>query len=166
MFQVSFCCAEVSTSIPRIKWSICSCVLLFNVWRGRGFDLISMWLLRLRCCLLLFYLQFCVRLFPFCFRSLRKLDRNWVQLVVLVAVDTAAPCRARFVRVVILVVKFSRVYADVVISVVVGVHSFTICTVRRVGRYSSRCYCYIVEFLDVLLIYVTTNSYCRCYCFS
>ena len=46
---------------------------------------------------LLFYLQFCVRLFPLCIRSLRKFDGNWVQLVVLDAVGTAPPWEVRSV---------------------------------------------------------------------
>ena len=104
MFQVPFWCVEVSTSIPCIKWSVCPCVLLFNVWRGRGFGLISMAWLRLHCCLLLSYLQFCVRLFPSCFRPLRKLDRTLVWVIVLVVVVTAPTWWVRFVRVVALVV--------------------------------------------------------------
>ena len=58
---------------------------------GVVFVLISIRLLRLRYCLLLFYLQFCVWLFPLFIQSLRKLDGNHVQWVVLVAVVTTPP---------------------------------------------------------------------------
>ena len=158
MFQVSFWCVEVWTSNPHIKWSVCSCVLLFDVWRGCGFGLISIRLLRLRYCLLLFYLQFCVRLFLLYIRSLRKFDGNWVQLVILVTVGTAPPWGVRPVRVILLVVWFSRVYTDVAISVVVGVHFVTICTIHCASCYGYRYYCCIVKPFDVLLIYVTTYS--------
>ena len=72
--------------------------------------------------MLLFYLQFCVWLFPLFIRSLRKLDGNRVQLVVLVAVGTAPPWGVRLVQVIVLVIWFSRVYTGVAISVIVGVH--------------------------------------------
>ena len=103
MFQESFWCAEALTLVPDIKWSICSCVLLFNALRGRGFGLISIRLLRLRYCLLLFYLQFCVWLFLLFIRSLHKLDGNCMQLVVLVAIGTAHPWGVWSVWVVVLI---------------------------------------------------------------
>ena len=165
MFQESFWCVEVQTSVPHIKWSVCSRVLLFNVWRGRGFGLISIRLLRLRYCVLLFYLQFCVRLFPLFIRSLRKLDGNRVRWVILVAVGTAPPWGVRPVRVIVLVVWFSRVYTGVAIFVVDGVHCVTIYTIHRAGCYGYRCYCCIVKPFHNLFIYVTTNSYGRYYRF-
>ena len=119
---------------------------------GVVFGLISLRLLRLRYCLLLFYLQFCVQLFPLFIRSLRKLDGNWVQLVVLVAVGTAPPLGVRPVRVIILVIWFSRVYTDVAISVVVGVHFVMIYTIHHAGCYGYRCYCCIVKPFHVLFI--------------
>ena len=158
MFQESFWCVEIQTLVPRIKWSVCSRVLLFNVWRGRGFGLISIRLWRLRYCLLLFYLQFCVRLFPLFIRSLRKLDGNCVQLVVLLAVGTAPPWGVRPVQVIVLIVWFSRVYTDVANSVIVGVHFITIYPIRRAGCYGYCCYCCIVEPFHILSVYVTTNS--------
>ena len=45
----------------------------------------------------LFYLLFCVRLFPLFIRSLCKLDGNCVQLVILVAIGTARPWGVRSV---------------------------------------------------------------------
>ena len=158
MFQESFWCAEVPTLVPDIKWSVCSCVLLFNALRGRGFGLISIRLLRLCYCLLLFYLQFCVRLFPLFIRSLRKLDGNCVQLIVLVAVGTTPLWGVRSVRVIVLLVWFSRVYTDVAISVIVGVHFITIYPIRRAGCYGYCCYCCVVEPFHVLSVYVTTSS--------
>ena len=88
-------------------------MLLFNALRGHGFGLISIRLLRLRYCLLLFYLLFCVRLFPLFIWSLHKLDGNCVQLVVLVAIGTARPRGMRSVWVIVLVIWFSRVCTHV-----------------------------------------------------
>ena len=81
-----------------------------------------------------------------------------MQLVVLVTVDTAPPWQVRMVRVIVLVIWFSRTYVDVVISVVVGVRFVPICTIRHAGYYGYCCYCYIVEVFDVSLVYVMTNS--------
>ena len=129
---------------------------------GVVFVLISIRLLRLRYCLLLFYLQFCVRLFPLFIRSLRKLDGNHVQWVVLVAVVTAPPWGVRPVRVIVLVIWFSRVYTGVAIFVVVGAHFVTIYTIHHAGYYGYSCSCCIVKPFHVLFIYVTTTSY-GCY---
>ena len=133
--------------------------------RGRGFDLIFIRLLTLRYCLLLFYLQFCVRLFPLFIQSLRKLGRNCVQLVILVAVGAAPPWGVRPVRVIMFVVWFSRVYTHVVISVTVGVHFIAICPIRHAGCYGYCCYCCVVEPFHVLSVYVTTSSKGRNCCF-
>ena len=158
MFQESFWCAEVPTLVPDIKLNICSCVLLFNALRGRGFGLISIQLLGLHYCLLLFYLLFCVWLFPLFIRSLRKLDGNCVQLVVLVAIGTVHPWGMRSVRVIVLVIWFPRVYTHVAISVAVWVHFIMIYPIRRAGCYGYCCYCCVVEPFHVLSVYVTTSS--------
>ena len=84
-------------------------------------------------------------LFPLFIRSLHKLDRNCVQLIVLVAVGAAPLWGVRPVRVIMLVVWFSRVYTDVAISAVVRVHFITIYPIRRAGCYSYCCYCCFVE---------------------
>ena len=133
-------------------------MLLFNVLRGCGFGLIFIRLLRLCYCLLLFYLQFCVQLFPLFIRSLCKLDGNCVQLVILVAIGTAHPWGVRSVKVIVLVVWFSRVYTHVAISVAAGVHFITIDPIRRAGCYGYCCYCCVVEPFHVLSVYVTTSS--------
>ena len=109
-------------------------------------------------CLLLFYLQFCVWLFPLFIRSLRKLDGNCVQLVILVAIGTARPWGVRSVRVIVLIVWFSRVYTHVAISVTVGVHFITIYPICYAGCYGYCCYCCVVEPFHVLSVYVTTSS--------
>ena len=101
---------------------------------------------------------FCVGLFPLFIRSLCKLDGNCVQLVVLVTVGTAPLWGVRPVRVIVLVVWFSRVYADVVISVVVGVHFIKIYPIQRAGCYGYHCCCCIVEPFHVLSVYLMTSS--------
>ena len=52
----------------------------------------------------------------------------------------------------------SRVYTDVAVSVVVGVHFITIYPIRRAGCYGYCCYCCIVEHVHILSVYITTNS--------
>ena len=122
-------------------------------------------LLRLHYCLLLFYLRFCVWLFPLFIRSLRKLDGNCVQLIVLVAVDTAPLWGVRLVREIMLVARFSRVYTNVAISVIFGVHFITIYPIRRAGCYGYCSYCCIVEPFHILSVYITNNSHGRYSCF-
>ena len=109
--------------------------------------------------MLLFYLQFCVWLFPLFIRSLRKLDGNCVRWVVLVAVGTAPPWGVRPVRVIVLVVWFSRVYTGVAIFVIVGVllSSQSIQFVVLVAMAIAAIVVLWKPF-HVLPVYVTTNS--------
>ena len=84
MWSVVYTCIVVLLFAVVYSSVLVCCCLMYE--GGVVFGLISVRLLRLRYCLLLFYLQFCVRLFPLFIRSLRKLDGNRVQLVILVAV--------------------------------------------------------------------------------
>ena len=81
--------------------------------------------------------------------SLRKLDGNRVQLVILVAVSTAPPWGVRPVRVIVLVVWFSRVYTGVAISIVVW---GSLCH----GLYHSSCW---LLWLSLLLLYCEAFSW-------